>query len=163
MYSYKPPLRPQNYNHFTGVDFDAKTDTTAIYKIQGDGKTWAKDVDGENANYDYLMFVSGGLLQVRTTDTPRLTVRTRSMTVLTDLVDHAHPDVSADLFKWGDWILKETGAYGFRFDAVKHISVGGASRIRAYPAARVYWRLCQARPIRGRQTEGVLCRRVLEG
>jgi hypothetical protein len=23
---------------------------------------------------------------------------------------------------WGDWILKETGAYGFRFDAVKHIS-----------------------------------------
>lgn len=24
--------------------------------------------------------------------------------------------------KWGDWILKETGAYGFRFDAVKHIS-----------------------------------------
>ncbi|KAL1405244.1 hypothetical protein Q8F55_008870 [Vanrija albida] len=83
-----------DYNHFTGVDYDAKTDTKAIYKIQGDGKTWADDVDGENANYDYLMFV----------------------------IDHAHPDVSSDLFKWGDWVLKETGAFGFRFDAVKHIS-----------------------------------------
>ncbi|KAL7420645.1 hypothetical protein Q5752_004596 [Cryptotrichosporon argae] len=83
-----------NFNHFTGVDYDAKTETTAIFKIQGDGKTWAEDVDGENKNYDYLMFV----------------------------IDHSHPDVEADLNKWGDWILKETGAYGFRFDAVKHIS-----------------------------------------
>ncbi len=47
----------QNYNHFTEVDYDAKTETNAIFKvsakeiiafltltirqIQGDGKTWA--------------------------------------------------------------------------------------------------------------------------
>ncbi len=29
----------------------------------------------------------------------------------------------ADNSNWGEWVLKETGAYGFRFDAVKHISV----------------------------------------
>ena len=34
-------------------------------------------------------------------------------------VDHAHGDVKKDLFNWGTWILKETGASGFRFDAVK--------------------------------------------
>lgn len=47
----------QNYNHFTGVDYDAKTETNAIFRIQGDGKSWASDVDKENKNFDYLMFV----------------------------------------------------------------------------------------------------------
>lgn len=37
-----------NFNHFTGVDYDAATETNAIYKIQGDGKAWARDVDKEN-------------------------------------------------------------------------------------------------------------------
>lgn len=84
-----------NFNHFTGIDFDAKTGTKAIFKIKGDGKDWADDVDTENANYDYLMFSD---------------------------IDHEHPEVRDDLFKWGEWVLNETGAYGFRFDAVKHIS-----------------------------------------
>lgn len=47
-----------NFNHFTGIDYDAKSETNAIFIIQGDGKDWADDVDQENANYDYLMFVS---------------------------------------------------------------------------------------------------------
>lgn len=84
-----------NFNHFTGIDFDAKTDTKAIFKIKGEGKDWADDVDTENANYDYLMFSD---------------------------IDHDHPEVRDDMFKWGEWVLRETGAYGFRFDAVKHIS-----------------------------------------
>jgi hypothetical protein len=29
-----------------------------------------------------------------------------------------------DSSNWGEWVLNETGAYGFRFDAIKHISVG---------------------------------------
>ncbi|OCF61510.1 alpha-amylase [Kwoniella mangroviensis CBS 10435] len=87
-----------NYNHFTGVDYDAKTETKAIFKIQGDGKGWAEDVDDENGSYDYLMFTCPFV------------------------VDHNHPEIEQELYKWGDWILKETGAYGFRFDAVKHIS-----------------------------------------
>jgi len=58
IYSIHLCLTSQNFNHFTGVDFDAKTNTNAIYRIQGDGKSWASDVDKENANFDYLMFVS---------------------------------------------------------------------------------------------------------
>jgi alpha-amylase len=45
-----------NFNHFTGVDYDDKSKTKAIYKIQGDGKGWATDVDDEHGSYDYLMF-----------------------------------------------------------------------------------------------------------
>lgn len=26
-----------------------------------------------------------------------------------------------DVFRWGDWVVKETGVAGFRFDAVKHM------------------------------------------
>lgn len=28
--------------HFTGVDYDAKNEKTSIFKIHGDGKTWAE-------------------------------------------------------------------------------------------------------------------------
>ncbi|CDZ98132.1 alpha-amylase [Phaffia rhodozyma] len=83
-----------NFNHFTGVDWDDKGKKKSIFKIHGDGKTWAKSVSGENGNYDYLMFAD---------------------------IDHHHPEVIEDLNNWGTWILKESGAAGFRFDAIKHI------------------------------------------
>lgn len=38
-------------------------------------------------------------------------------------IDHSHPDVREELYKWGEWILKETGAEGYRLDAVKHVDV----------------------------------------
>lgn len=83
-----------NFNHFTGVDYDNKSQTTAIYRILGDNKGWALAVDGENKNYDYLMGCD---------------------------IDHAHPDARADIIKWGEWVIKESGCDGFRFDAIKHI------------------------------------------
>ncbi|KAM0789626.1 hypothetical protein ACM66B_000431 [Microbotryomycetes sp. NB124-2] len=83
-----------HHYHFTGVDWDAKNEKKSIFKIQGDGKHWAEHVDGEKGSFDYLMFAD---------------------------IDHAHPDVRDDWFKWSEWVLKETGAEGFRFDAVKHI------------------------------------------
>jgi alpha-amylase len=44
-----------NWNHFTATDYDAKTQTNAIYKFLGrDKKGWSKDVDDELGNYDYL-------------------------------------------------------------------------------------------------------------
>lgn len=43
-------------------------------------------------------------------------------------IDHDHPDVQKDINDWGTWVLKETGAQGFRFDAVKHIDVGFISQ-----------------------------------
>jgi hypothetical protein len=41
----------------TGVDYDDKNKKTSIFKIQGEGKTWAKGVDKEQGNYDYLVSI----------------------------------------------------------------------------------------------------------
>ncbi|GAA6005838.1 hypothetical protein JCM10207_007245 [Rhodosporidiobolus poonsookiae] len=84
--------------HFTGVDWDDKNKKKSIFKIQGEGKTWAKGVDKEKGSYDYLMFADQ---------------------------DWSHPAVRGELIKWGEWVLRETGAAGFRFDAIKHIDIGG--------------------------------------
>ncbi|KAG9014454.1 hypothetical protein FRB93_013579 [Tulasnella sp. JGI-2019a] len=83
-----------NFNHFTGVDYNADGGKKAIYRIVGDNKGWAEAVDTENVNYDYL--------------------------IGSDL-DYAHPDVANDVKNWGVWVTQETGASGFRFDAIKHI------------------------------------------
>lgn len=29
-------------------------------------------------------------------------------------LDHSHPDVSADIINWGEWIVNEAGIAGFR-------------------------------------------------
>ncbi len=39
-------------------------------------------------------------------------------------VDFDHPEVVAELTRWGLWYLQETGVDGFRLDAVKHIRYG---------------------------------------
>jgi hypothetical protein len=39
-------------------------------------------------------------------------------------IDHDHPEVRDDIKHWGEWVIKETGAEGFRFDAIKHIDRG---------------------------------------
>lgn len=84
-----------HHYHFTGVDWDNKNGKKAIFKIQGDGKDWAEDVDGEKGSFDYLMFSD---------------------------IDHDHPEVRKDIIDWGEWMINETGVAGFRFDAVKHFS-----------------------------------------
>lgn len=44
-----------HWNHFSGIDHDAKTKSNGVYKFVGQGKQgWAKDVDHELGNYDYL-------------------------------------------------------------------------------------------------------------
>ncbi|BFZ55651.1 hypothetical protein PYCC9005_002692 [Savitreella phatthalungensis] len=83
------------WQHFTGTDWDQRNERKAIFKIQGDGKTWADDVDGEKGSFDYLMFAD---------------------------IDHAHPEVADDIKKWGAWVSRECHLSGFRFDAVKHFS-----------------------------------------
>ena len=85
-----------NFNHFSGVDYDAKTEKTAIYKILGENKQgWADDVSTENGNSDFMMF--------------------------SDL-DYRHGEVVEDVNNWGAWVVKEFGLSGFRFDAVQHFS-----------------------------------------
>jgi alpha-amylase len=41
-----------NRKHFTGVDYDSKTNEKGVWKF--DGKKWADDVDEELGNYDFL-------------------------------------------------------------------------------------------------------------
>lgn len=41
-----------NKDHFTGVDYDNKSKTNAVWRF--DDKKWAYDVDEELGNYDYL-------------------------------------------------------------------------------------------------------------
>lgn len=77
---------------FTGVDYDELSHNSGIFKFYD--KSWAKDVDPENGNYDYLMFSD---------------------------IDVNSADVRQELIKWGKWFIDETGIDGFRLDAVKHI------------------------------------------
>lgn len=84
-----------HYYHFSGVDYDVKTDTNAIFRILGENKYWSKGVSREKGNFDYLMFAD---------------------------IDHAHPEVREEIFSWVDWFIDETDVDGFRYDALKHIS-----------------------------------------
>jgi alpha-amylase len=87
-----------HWYHFSGTDYNAENNKTAIYKILGDKtKGWAAsdDVDKEKGNYDYLMFAD---------------------------LDYAHPEVEEDVLNWGLWLTKEVTLKGIRFDAIKHFS-----------------------------------------
>lgn len=87
-----------HWYHFSGTDYNAANEKTAIYKILGDKtKGWADgdDVDGEKGNYDYLMFAD---------------------------LDYDHPEVSKDVRDWSIWLSNQITLKGIRFDAVKHFS-----------------------------------------
>lgn len=84
-----------HWYHFSGTDFNAANNKTAIYQIAGENKHWSLSVDREKGNYDYLMFAD---------------------------LDYAHPEVKDDVKRWGEWIGKEAKIKGIRFDAVKHFS-----------------------------------------
>ncbi|KAK9469356.1 glycoside hydrolase superfamily [Lipomyces arxii] len=84
-----------HWEHFSGTDYNAENEKTAIYKILGEFKAWAQSVDNEKGNFDYLMFAD---------------------------IDHSHPEVKKDINAWGEWIAKRLSLRGMRFDAVKHFS-----------------------------------------
>ena len=46
----------RQWYHFSGTDQGYETGKRAIYRIQGEGKKWSEGVDGENGNYDFLIF-----------------------------------------------------------------------------------------------------------
>ena len=69
-----------NYTLFSGVDYDNLTGKTAIYKIVGENKGWAENVDSELGNYDYLMNAD---------------------------VDYSHPEVRKEIINWGKWVVNE--------------------------------------------------------
>ncbi|MDD3337666.1 MAG: alpha-amylase [Lachnospiraceae bacterium] len=80
------------YTHFDGVDWDQRKQKSSIYNFIG--TPWDGEVDGENANYDYLMGAD---------------------------VCFSNQEVLDEMDRWGQWYLDTTGVDGFRIDAVKHI------------------------------------------
>ncbi|KAG0354879.1 glucan 1,4-alpha-maltohexaosidase precursor [Gamsiella multidivaricata] len=86
-----------NYTHFSGTDWDAKEKRSAVFRIEGENKSFSDDVDSENGNFDYLMCCN---------------------------IDYKHPDVVAETERWAMWCVNEFGIDGLRIDALKHISAG---------------------------------------
>ncbi|GAA5867181.1 hypothetical protein JCM8547_006267 [Rhodosporidiobolus lusitaniae] len=82
-----------NHTHFTAVSYDASTDSDGIFLTEG--KEWSTAVSTENGNYDYLMFND---------------------------ICYENDAVKEEILNWGEWVVNETGAEGFRIDAVKHFS-----------------------------------------
>ena len=94
------PARKRKYSafkwsaeHFTAVDWNQQTGTSAVYKLMG--RRWSEKVDGEYGNYDYLMGAD---------------------------VNFANPEVREELLRWGKWYFETAKLDGVRLDAVKHIS-----------------------------------------
>lgn len=81
-----------NHNHFDGVDWDQRSQKSAIYNFEGN--SWEADVDDENQNYDYLMGAD---------------------------LNFKNQEVLDEMDRWGQWYLDTVGMDGFRLDAVKHI------------------------------------------
>ena len=94
-----------HYYHFTGIDYDQKTDTSAIFRILGEGKYWSNETDDEKGNFDYLMNAD---------------------------IDHKHPDVKKELFKVAEFMIDEMGYDGFRYDALKHIDTAFIDDLSSY-------------------------------
>ncbi|KAL2157311.1 hypothetical protein VTH06DRAFT_6249 [Thermothelomyces fergusii] len=106
--------------HFTGVDYDDRAGEEGVWKLEG--KEWAEDVDEELRNYDFLLGAD---------------------------IDHKHPEVRADLFRWIEWLPSQIHLGGLRLDAIKHYSFSFLRDFVAHVRERVgpdwflvgeYWR-----------------------
>ncbi|HNW86099.1 MAG TPA: alpha-amylase [Candidatus Limiplasma sp.] len=83
-----------HYSHFNAVDRDELSKRCGIFKVYGEGKNWAADVDSEKGNYDYLMGAD---------------------------IDYHNADVVEEIKRWALWFAQTFQIDGFRMDAVKHI------------------------------------------
>lgn len=81
-----------NASHFSGTDWDDAKKRGGIFQFEG--KTWNRETDTENGNYDYLMGAD---------------------------VDTDNTETAEELSNWGKWYLDTVQMDGFRLDAVKHI------------------------------------------
>lgn len=84
-----------HWYHFSGTDYNNANGKKGIYQILGENKAWSEGVDGENGNYDFLMFAD---------------------------IDFDHPEVVEEMKRWGIWVSKEFNFDGMRLDAIKHIN-----------------------------------------
>lgn len=82
-----------DYTNFSGTDWDQAEGRNGIFLFEG--KTWNRETDGENGNYDYLMGAD---------------------------LDTDNPETVKAVTDWGKWYLDTVHMDGFRLDAIKHIS-----------------------------------------
>lgn len=82
-----------NASNFSGTDWDDAGKRNGIFCFEG--KSWNRETDSENGNYDYLMGAD---------------------------LDTDNPDTVRAVTEWGKWYLDTVHMDGFRLDAVKHIS-----------------------------------------
>lgn len=80
------------WKNFSGIDYDERTNSHAIFNFADKG--WDDAVDDENGNFDYLMGCD---------------------------LDMNNEETHQELEKWGQWFYDQTNVNGFRLDAVKHI------------------------------------------
>lgn len=86
------------YVDLPGVDWDQKTRTSEIFYIEDPSrKGWSKYVDKELGNYDYLLGCDVGF---------SCFVSKFIISQWHSQIDHRQPDVRADLFNWGSWVLE---------------------------------------------------------
>lgn len=83
--------------HFTACDYDANEPDRLGDVLLFEGKSFDDEVDMEKGSFDYLMGCD---------------------------VDVKHPEVQADIKRWGEWFYDTVGMNGVRFDAVKHVEAG---------------------------------------
>ncbi|KAK8058256.1 glycoside hydrolase family 13 protein [Apiospora phragmitis] len=82
-----------HWEHFSGTDYDDKRDSMGIFRVEG--KCWSQSVGREAGNADFLMFAD---------------------------LDYSHPEVAADVLRWGPWVVRQLGLRGLRLDACQHFS-----------------------------------------
>lgn len=86
-----------DFHSFTGVDYAADLEETAIFKIINEsGTTWEDQVGDEKGNYDYLMGCD---------------------------IEFRNAAVVNELKYWAKWYYEQTQYNGFRLDAIKHIPI----------------------------------------
>ncbi len=103
-----------HWYHFTATDHDNNhPDGNDILLFEG--KEFHHEVDREKGTFDYLMGCD---------------------------VDVRHPEVAAELKRWGEWFADTAGVDGVRFDAVKHVGAGFFSdwlnHVRNYTGRRIF-------------------------
>src|SRR5512145_2143209 len=82
-----------NSEHFDSVDYDNRTRSQRIFRIQN--RHFETVISRDLGNYDFFMFA---------------------------YIDSSHEAVRQEFAAWGEWIVDTIGFDGFRIDAAKHIS-----------------------------------------
>ena len=101
--------------HFTACDFDGHRPEEGGEVLLFEGKSFDEEVDLEKGSFDYLMGCD---------------------------VDVRHPEVQAEVKRWGEWFFDTVGMHGVRFDAVKHVEAGffpdWLQHVRNYSKSKIF-------------------------